>query len=129
MKEVKWLYKGKTRLYECSDNHIVYYLPDTYCVFCKHCTDYIYDDTNGPYCCLCELGLVQEETEYEFKCDTFEDSGYVFDQEDYNKRIQAIMNERKRFIELLRTNPDAKKAYDNMVEELFNKILYGDTKK
>ena len=31
-------------------------LPDNACVFCKGCSDFFYDYTNGPYLILCEYG-------------------------------------------------------------------------
>jgi len=78
--------------------------------------------------CFCDLDLIQERTEYECKCDAFEDSGYVFDKEDYNKRMQAIADERKRFKEMLDNDPEFKKLYDEMVEEVWSKLLYGEVK-
>lgn len=40
--------------FKCA-NGKVYKVPDNHCLFCEHCTDILYDYTNGPYMCFCEL--------------------------------------------------------------------------
>lgn len=76
----------KLKPYVC-ENGRVYILPSNHCVFCRHCTDIFYDYTNGPYMFMCDLGK-QHNT-----CDgSFEDDGYVFDEEDYAKRMMEQMD-------------------------------------
>ena len=113
------------RLYECPDNYRVYHFPKKHCVFCTHCEDYLYDDTNGPYMCFCELGAEPKGAGWHFECILFEDDGYVFDEEDYNKRMQAIMNERRKFKEMLENDPEFKKQYDEMFKKLWDVIMNG----
>ena len=38
--------------FKCA-NGAVYIIPDKSCVTCKHCTDVLWDFTNGPYCFIC----------------------------------------------------------------------------
>lgn len=89
-------YKGETRLYEL-ENGCVYKMPSVHCVFCKHCTDLFYDYTNGPYGFTCEKELELNIAEDACSCESFEDDGYIFDEEDYKKRrdeqarIQGMM--------------------------------------
>lgn len=111
-------YIGETKLYEITDQGAVYKMPKNHCVFCKNCTDLLYD-SSGPYCFFCNLGLEIEITETECKCDKFEDSGYIFDEEDYRKRMEAtrlFMNEIQ--------NTD---VFKKEIKSLMNKILYGDS--
>lgn len=37
-----------TRPFRC-DNGAVYLMPEKHCVFCEHCTDLLFDYTDGPY--------------------------------------------------------------------------------
>jgi hypothetical protein len=43
-----------TRPFRC-DNGAVYLMPEKHCVFCEHCTDLLFDYTNGPYMFFCEI--------------------------------------------------------------------------
>lgn len=45
-------------------------LPDKCCAFCKHCPDFFYDYTNGPYLFCCDLDLEPRKWE---TCTSFED--------------------------------------------------------
>ena len=49
------------------ENGKVYLLPEKHCAFCEHCTDLLFDYTNGPYLFICNLGK-----EYE-NCDSFKE--------------------------------------------------------
>lgn len=50
-----------------ADDGWVYEYPEKHCAFCKHCKDFFFDYTNGPYMFLCDL-----EKAYE-GCDAFEE--------------------------------------------------------
>lgn len=49
--------------FDC-ENGKSYYAPETCCLFCKHCTDIIYDYTNGPYMVCCDL-CASDEWDYD----------------------------------------------------------------
>lgn len=68
--------------FEC-ENGLVYSMPAKHCAFCKHCTDIFYDYSNGPYMFICELDCDGFES-----CGNFSYNGYVFDEEDYIKRVK-----------------------------------------
>ncbi len=72
------------KLFECENNR-VYSFPVNHCVFCKHCDDIIYDYSNGPYMFFCEL-----DKEYKTCDGAFESDGYVFDEEDYKRRMRDV---------------------------------------
>lgn len=67
---------NEVRLYQC--DLFVWTMPPKHCVFCKHCADVFYDDSNGPYMCICELFIENKEG-----CTKFEDDGYIFDEKAY----------------------------------------------
>ena len=39
---------------------ITFELPENACVFCKHCSDFFYDYTHGPYLILCKISHPNE---------------------------------------------------------------------
>ena len=51
-------------LFKC-DNGKLYAAPLNSCLFCKHCTDILYD-SNGPYHCTCDVG--EDPTDYTLDC-------------------------------------------------------------
>lgn len=109
------------RPYECGEM-TVWNMPATHCVFCKHCTGVIWDYTSGPYGYCCEKDLRATVTETEWICEGFEDDGYVFDEEDYKKRLEAYEFGRK----LAREKLASDEGFKRMIDDLANKILYGD---
>lgn len=40
--------------FKCANGY-TYVVKDRTCLVCKHCTDILYDYTNGPYMAFCEL--------------------------------------------------------------------------
>lgn len=121
----EFVYKGETRPYEIVENGSVWNMPVTHCVFCKHCTDLIYDRSSGPYIFFCDKDLEISPGELEFKCDGFEDNGYAFDEDDYNKRMRLnrdIIYAHKR---LLQNNPEYAAQWKKAQDEIMNKMLYG----
>lgn len=65
--------------FKCA-NGITYELPENHCVFCEHCTDIIYDYSNGPYMFLCDKCCEGYET-----CGEFEEEKEVrCNEEDYS---------------------------------------------
>ena len=54
-----------------------FWCPEKSCVFCKNCTDVIWDYTNGPYMFFCEKDPLAEreltEKGYAGECEEFED--------------------------------------------------------
>lgn len=83
------MYQGETRKWKC-ENGRTYVMPNTHCVFCKQCTDVIFD-SSGAYIFICDLNKELELTETECKCEFFEDNGYVFDNEKYVLKIALSM--------------------------------------
>ena len=49
---------------------VTFTLPDKCCAFCSHCTDLLYDYTNGPYLFLCDIDRKPSEWQ---TCNEFED--------------------------------------------------------
>ena len=49
------------------ENGKTYLIPENFCAFCEHCTDILFDHTNGPYMFICDLNK-----EYE-NCDSFKE--------------------------------------------------------
>ena len=107
------------RAYEL-ENGRVYGMPEEHCVFCTHCTDLLYD-SSGPYCLLCELGK-----NYNDGCDSFEDDGYVFDEEAWMERTRKEIEEYRQFKKLIEDNPEIKKICEEERRNIINKIMYGD---
>lgn len=110
---------SNTRLFEC-ENGKVYEFPDKHCVFCKHCDNFLFD-SSGPYCFLCEL-----MKGYDGGCDGFEDDGYEFDEKDYLDRMAAASTYRQMLRKKLETKPEFRKAYEEEMDRVFNKILFGE---
>jgi hypothetical protein len=47
---------------------------DNLCVFCQHCTDVLWDYTNGPYMVFCDLNRPEVESQNEKQtCTEFKD--------------------------------------------------------
>ena len=103
---------SNTRLWEC-ENGKVYEFADSHCVFCKHCTDILWDYTNGPYCFFCEL-----DKKFVGGCDGFEDDGYEFD--------EAALEARRLFNERMNTDPDFSKKYKEAMDKAWHTILFGE---
>ena len=101
------------RLYECG-HMTVWSMPPTHCVFCKKCRDVFWDYTNGPYMCICDLELEPTVTETEWSCEGFEDDGYVFDEENYKKRVKVFETGRKLAREKLATDKEFRKTIDDI---------------
>ena len=59
-------YKGEKRPYDIREDGSVWDMPAIHCVFCKHCTDVIYDYSNGPYMFMCDKCLDITRDEHEF---------------------------------------------------------------
>lgn len=102
------------RLYECDSTCKVYEFPDQHCVFCKHCTDLLYDYTNGPYMFMCELDDVYDQGS---ACEGFEDDGYVFDEEDYKRRMMEVRG----LTEMLSEDESIRKQWEIFINR-FNAI-------
>ena len=49
---------------------VKFLLPENCCVFCKHCTDFFYDYTNGPYLRFCDIN----HPNIEGTCELFEEN-------------------------------------------------------
>lgn len=101
------------RLYECESTGKVYEFPDQHCVFCKHCTDLLYDYTNGPYMFMCDLENVYYE---ERTCEEFEDDGYVFDEEDYKRRMMEVRG----LMETLKVNENMDKLWEIFINRFID---------
>ena len=56
------------KIYRC-DNGKYYGGPQKSCLFCKHCTDLLWDYTHGPYMFFCELSLEPSEDCNDFEND------------------------------------------------------------
>lgn len=112
-------YKGTTKLFECESGG-VYRFPINHCVFCRHCTDLFYDYTNGPYMFSCDLDLQPFMTEFTCTCDKFEDTGYVFDEDEYKAR----MEERRKSAEMLQKFLDDNKV---QIDKLIGDYLGGSS--
>ena len=53
-----------------------WWCPPKCCVFCDNCNDIVWDYTNGPYLCFCDLDMDPNESGgYEGKCDSFKEEG------------------------------------------------------
>lgn len=117
------VYKGEKRPYEL-ENGSVWNMPTVHCVFCRHCKGLFYDSA-GPYMFVCDKDLEITTGECECSCKGFEDSGYVFDEEEYKKkmweRVTLIASHKK----LLETDPEYKQQYENAWREICNKVFYG----
>ena len=111
---------SNTRLYECK-NGMVYEFANKHCVFCKHCTDILYDYSNGPYCFLCDLGK-----KFVGGCDGFEDDGYVFDEAAYLASLQATLEARRLFEGKMANDPEFAKAYREAMDKAWQTILFGE---
>lgn len=55
-------------------NGKTYYAHKNSCLFCNHCSDIIFDFTNGPYMFMCDLYLDETNVDksFEGKCDKWE---------------------------------------------------------
>lgn len=42
----------KMKPFRCENR--IYKMPEKHCAFCKHCIDFYYDYTHGPYLFICE---------------------------------------------------------------------------
>lgn len=60
----------KTKNFHC-ENGAIYSAPEKCGLFCKHCTDIVYDYTHGPYMLMCESHDTDEAC-WEGECDLFE---------------------------------------------------------
>lgn len=114
-------YKGTTKLFECESGG-VYRFPINHCVFCRHCTDLFYDYTNGPYMFSCDLDLQPFMTEFTCTCDKFEDTGYVFDVDEYKARVEARNKAVGEFRKALEESQIDLKAW-------VDKYFFGETEK
>ena len=111
------------RLYELEETGTVYEMPEKHCVFCKHCTDIFYDYTNGPYGFTCDKNI---DHDGEFSCDSFEDDGYVFDEEAHKKRLEEKARIQAAMILLKEPKNKAEAAFVKEVRnKLIDLILYG----
>ena len=119
------MYKGEVASYEL-ENHSVYAMPVTHCVFCKHCSDIFYDYTNGPYMFMCDKQLEPTLTEESCICDGFEHNGYKFDAEEYESRMNDMKKSREAFEKLLEECPEMREMIDEMKDKIVNHILHGE---
>ncbi len=105
--------------------------PERSCCFCKNCSDYVWDYTNGPYMFFCDIAndgkdrdqITLTEKGCIGKCEFFEEDDKV---EENNKEI--VESEKR--INEMRSDPNMKPLLDDFSkafgEYVVDRLLYGD---
>lgn len=103
--------------------------PDKSCMFCKKCSDLIWDYTNGPYCFFCEEDVdgSKDLTEYGAigECEYFKENYEVIDEQNRDREQQE--QEIREMQEKLKTDPEYKKIYDEFAKHMMYLTLYGNS--
>ena len=60
----------RVKLYKC-DNGRLYKLPEKCCIYCKHCSDILYDYSHGPYMMFCDCKEPAEDANTSGSCNEF----------------------------------------------------------
>ena len=102
--------------------------PERACLFCKKCSDFIWDYTNGPYMFFCDEDEDGEKDLTEKgaigKCDVFEEC--YKEVEKRNQDLKQQEKEIKEFREKVITDSEYKKLCDEFVKIVTDKVLYGN---